>query len=145
MTVRRPWYFGPVVGAVTGLFILGVGSRIAMRQIALLSGAPGGFTVEGTITVLFMGVVSGVAGAVIRGLTTIGGRLSGLAGFAIFAIACVLIALRGLNPLDANRIYLFMPLIALYVLAVEVAWRRLPWMRRSNAPVSSTEPHLSGA
>jgi len=145
MLVRRPWYFGPVVGAVAGLVILGVGSRIAMRQIALQSGAPGGFTVEGTITVLFMGVVSGVAGGVIRGLTTVGGRLSGLTAFAVFGIACVLIALRGLNPLDANRIYLFMPLIALYVLAVEAAWRRLPWMRRLDTPVSSNEPNLSGA
>lgn len=145
MTDRRPWYFGPIVGAAVGLVILGAGSRVAMRQIAILSGASGAFTVEGTITVLLAGGASGVAGGIIRALTTIGGRLSTSARFLVFAAACTVIALRGLNPLDADRLLLFMPLIAAYVAAIEAAWRWLPWLRRSEPALSDVEPHMSGA
>ena len=123
--LRKRWLAGPMVGAVIGLVVLGAGGRVAMRGIALLDGTPGAFTVEGTITVLLLGAANGALGGAIRALLDLGGRLPTAARAALFALACLLLTLRGLKPLDASRLALFLPLVAVYVAAVELTWRRL--------------------
>ena len=124
--LRKRWLAGPLVGAAIGLPVLGAGGRVAMRGIALLDGVPGAFTVEGTITVLLLGAANGALGGAIRALLDLGGRLPLAARTALFALACLLLTLRGLRPLDAARLGLFLPLVAVYVAAVELTWRRLP-------------------
>jgi len=138
--IWRRWLAGPLVAAAIGLLVLGAGGRVAMRGIALLDGAPGAFTVEGTITVLLLGAASGALGGAIRALLDLGGRLPPAVRTALFALACLLLTLRGLRPLDANRLALFLPLVAAYVAAVELAWRRL-WRRApaaGDAPVAAS-------
>src|SRR5688572_13235226 len=61
MNVRQ-WLQGPLLGAAIGLPILGGGGRLAMRGIAVFTGAPGAFTAEGTLTVLLLGAASGFGG-----------------------------------------------------------------------------------
>ena len=126
MVPARPWYFGPLVGAIAGVVILGGGGRLAMRQIAVLQGAAGSWTFEGTLTVLLSGAASGAAGGVIRAITGIGGRVPPSLRFMLFAAACFFLTIRGLHPVDSRNLLLFMPLVALYVVVVELAWRRLP-------------------
>ena len=122
----HPWVFALVAGALSGLVILGVGGRVAMRLIGLHNGQPGGWSFGGTMTVIFMGVVSGVAGAAIRAAasTWLPRRLPDSAGTAVFAIACLLLTLRGLNPVDVPRLVFFLPLTIAYFVVFEMMWRR---------------------
>ena len=123
------WLFALAAGAVTGFIILGVGGRIAMRLFALHTGARPGLSLGGTTTVIVMGVVSGVAGAMIRAAAaaSLPRHLPAGIGSAIFAIACLLLTLRGLKPLDAARVTYFIPLTVGYIIAFELAWWR--WSR----------------
>ena len=114
------------MGAVLGLPILGIGSRIAMRFVALGTNRPGAFTVDGSLTVIFFGVVAGVAG---------GGIYAILARFLprraatrniIFGVIIVLLTLRGVAPATALTLSLFLPLTVAYAILLDVIWRRSP-------------------
>src|SRR5688500_16713226 len=74
---RRPWYlgrtaryllYGIILGVAAGTPILGIGSRIAMRFFALATSAASGFSLGGTMTVVFLGAVSGIGGGLIAAL-----------------------------------------------------------------------------
>ena len=134
---EQGWLFALAAGAAIGFIILGVGGRIAMRLIALHTGARPGISLGGTTTVIAMGVVSGVAGAMIRAAAeaSLPRHLSAGIGSAIFAIACLLLTLRGLKPVDAARVTYFMPLTAAYIIAFEVAWRRSTVLRHRAVTV----------
>ena len=123
---QHGWLFALAAGAVTGFIILGVGGRIAMRLFALHTGARPGLSLGGTTTVIVMGVVSGVAGAMIRAAAaaSLPRHLPAWIGSAIFAIACLLLTLRGLEPVDAARVAYFIPLTVAYIIAFELAWWR---------------------
>jgi hypothetical protein len=125
------WWFALAAGAVTGCVILGVGGRIAMRFFALHTGARPGFSLGGTITVIFMGVVSGVAGAAIRAAaaTWLPKRVPAWIGSVIFAMACMLLTLRGLKPVDAARLTYFLPCTVGYIIAFELLWWRWTVLR----------------
>ena len=103
---EQGWLFALAAGAVTGFIILGVGGRVAMRLFALHTGVRPGITLGGTTTVIVMGVVSGVVGAMIRAAAAaaLPRHLPAGIGSAIFAIACLLLTLRGLEPVDAARV-----------------------------------------
>jgi hypothetical protein len=123
MNVRQ-WLQGPLLGAVIGLPILGGGSRLAMRGIALSTGAPGAFTAEGTLTVLLLGAASGFAGGAIYAiLAALLPRKRSLRDM-IFAIVLCLLTLRGLNPVTMLSVVLFMPPVAIYGVLLEWAWHR---------------------
>jgi|GEM_PF-2153882 len=51
---------GALAGLITGLVVGGVGSRIAMRVVALIAGIPPEFTLGGTVGILFLGAFLGV-------------------------------------------------------------------------------------
>ena len=122
----HPWIFALGAGVATGLLILGVGGRVAMRLFGLHNGQPAGWTVGGTMTVIFMGVVSGVGGAAIRAAASswFPQRTPESVRTAVFAVACLLLTLRGLNPVDATRLVFFLPLTIAYVAVFEMMWRR---------------------
>ena len=125
------WLFALAAGAVTGFIILGVGGRIAMRLFALHTGARPGISLGGTTTVIVMGVMSGVVGAMIRAAAaaSLPRYLPAGIGSAIFAIACLLLTLRGLKPLDAARVTYFIPLTVAYIIAFELTWWRRTVLR----------------
>ncbi|HEX6049983.1 MAG TPA: hypothetical protein VFZ21_11970 [Gemmatimonadaceae bacterium] len=114
-----------------------------MRFFAAHQGQTTSWTVGGTLAVFAMGAVSGIGGAAIRAATAtwLPRRTPDVVGTAIFAIACLLLTLRGLNPVDAVRLAYFLPLTIAFALVFEMLWRRRP---RATADRGSTAPAVVG-
>lgn len=122
--MHNPWVFGPVMGAVLGLPILGIGSRIAMRIVAVGSNSPGAFTLEGSLTVIFFGVVAGLAGGAIYAiLARFLPRRTAIRSM-VFGVIIVLLTLRGVSPATPFTLSLFLPLTVAYAVLLDVIWRR---------------------
>ena len=114
-------------GIGLGTLILGLGGRVAMWIIAESTTGTSGFTLGGTATVLLLGLVSGVAGALIlvvarhffwrrRPVTTI-----------LFWAALTFLTLRGLRPVDQLRLVAFVPIVVLFgVLLQALTFRYRP-------------------
>lgn len=123
-----------LLGVASGALILGIGGRIAMRGIAVMSGGMPGFSWGGTMTVILLGALSGLAGAVVlMGVRAMLPRRPALRGTIYWAFL-ILVALRGLNPVDPQRLLLFMPLIVLYGITLQVLSCRVA---RVSEPLSS--------
>lgn len=132
----RDWLVAALLGTVIGAVVLGIGGRAAMRGIALLSGAPPGFSVGGTATVVLLGALLGLAGSVVFiGLRWLVPKRRVIRA-VLFWVFLVLVTLRGLHPVDAQRLALFTPLVLVYGMMLQVVWCRLARPRR--AP--SSEP-----
>jgi len=115
-----------VVGAGVGLLVLGIGGRMAMRGIAFLSGAPPSFSFGGSLRVVLLGTLAGlVGGLILLGLRTFL-RNRWLIQTLLFYVIIVLITLRGLRPVDSQRLMLFVPLVLVYGFLVRILtrWRR---------------------
>ncbi|MBC7834946.1 MAG: hypothetical protein H7Y88_07575 [Phycisphaerales bacterium] len=112
------------MGIALGLPILGIGGRIAMRVISHATNIAPGFSLGGTMTVVFMGAVSGAAGGLIYAVLArfLPNRL--VVRAALFGIILVLLTLRGLSPASALSVSLFLPLTLLYGGLMDFAWRR---------------------
>jgi uncharacterized membrane protein YqgA involved in biofilm formation len=123
----RPWVVAIVVGAVAGAIVLGVGSRLAMRGITLLEDRPREWSVGGTLRVVGFGALFGTIAVLLRAILAVvpSRRLSERARVVVFALLCLALAVLGLTPLTVNRLALFLPVIALYVVALEIGWRSL--------------------
>ena len=129
---RHDWLQGVLLGAAFGTVVLGVGSRWAMHEMALLQGQPGGFTAGGTMTVIFMGAVSGVVGALALLATRTWLRAHRLTRSVIYWAFLIAISLRGLKPIDADRLLLFMPFVLLYGAGLQYAACRRAERRRAE-------------
>lgn len=101
-------------GAVIGVAVLGVGGRVVMRVIAEANGTAPAFTVGGTVTVVSLGAVSGLAGALLLLVARTAAWRWPPVPTLLFHAALVLLTLRGLRPLDAQRLLLFMPLVVAF-------------------------------
>lgn len=126
----RDWLAGILLGSVVGTVILGVGGRVAMRVFAIATNVPGGFSLGGSTTVIFLGAVSGAAGGLLLVLSR---RLLPTRRFwrtTLFWGLCLAIALRGLQPVDTLRLAVFLPVIALFAAALQVVWCRVYLPRR---------------
>jgi len=55
---------GLLSGALAGL-VAGVGARLAMRLVAVAGGVPPGFGIPGTLTILFVALLYGIAGGLL--------------------------------------------------------------------------------
>lgn len=133
----RDWLIGILPGSGIGAVVLGIGGRVAMRGIALLSGAASGFSFGGTATVILLGALSGLAGAIVFvGLCWLLPRQR-VARVLLFWLFLVLVTLRGLRPVDLQRLALFMPLVLTYGLILHVTWCRATRRRhvRASAPL----------
>lgn len=137
----RNWMIGILIGGLTGLVVLGVGGRLAMRAIALQERPSAAFTVSGTITVLLLGVVSGIAGGLIHVLL-----FRFLPHFhwlrrALFGGLLLLITLRGLSGTATTlSLALFLPLVVVYALIVAGLLERrarTEWQTDNSAVVES--------
>lgn len=124
---RNAWLSAALVGAVLGGIVLGVGGRLAMRGIAIWQNGPRTWSVEGTITVVGLGIACGLIGGLARAAIArwLPRRLPAWTQPTLFAIVYTALGLRVLSPLDVPRLVLFLPVTAIYLLAVERGWRRI--------------------
>ena len=136
----RDWLSLIVVGAVIGMLSLGIGGRIAMRIIALTAGAPPGWSVGGTITVVALGAASGALGAVIRLFSAWVVPGPRWAETVVFAFALALLTLRGLRPVQALPLALFASLVAAYGVMLETLWVRQGSSRAPRLAADATAP-----
>jgi len=119
-----------VLGAATGALCLGVGGRLAMHAFALATARSGGFTLRGSLNVVFAGAIAGAIGAVLlaaieRFLTQ---RLW-LRGM-LFGVVCYVIATPGFRPPRPLVFALFAPAFLAYGAVLAVAWERFVRSRR---------------
>jgi hypothetical protein len=121
---RSPWAFGPMLGIALGLPVLGGGGRIAMRVIAHATNVAPSFSIEGTITVLLMGAVSGAAGGLIYAVLARLLPTRQIARALAFAAVLILLTLRGTSPSTPVTLSLFLPVMLVYGTLFHVAWQR---------------------
>ncbi len=134
----RDWLRYSLIGAGVGAVVLGIGGRLAMRGIAVLSGAPPSFTFGGSLRVVLMGALSGLGGAWILKVLRFFLARRWLIQTLLFYAIIVLITLRGLKPVDSQRLVLFLPVVLLYAFLVRVLTRR-----RRTLPAETTVQELS--
>ena len=101
-----------------------------MRGITLWEGRARQFTIAGTLNVIGFGAMFGVAAATLRAALDAAGNhwrtrhLSRQVRSAIFAVTCLALAIVVLTPLTVHRLVLFPPVVALFLFAIEMCWRR---------------------
>lgn len=105
-----------------GLVILGIGSRLLMRVVALMQGIPPGWTLGGTMTVVFLGAVSGLAAGLIYSLLR---RFVAKAWLrtTFFIVICGLVSWRGVDGVPPVQQAMFMTLAFVYLVIVDVMGR----------------------
>jgi hypothetical protein len=114
------------------MIILGIGGRLAMRVIALQERTAAAFTVQGTITVVLLGIVSGITGGVVQILLLRFLPHAHWVRRALFATFLLLITLRGLRPANTLSLSLFLPLVLVYgVLVAALLERRASQVGRT--------------
>ena len=118
------WLRGPLLGAAVGIPVLGVGGRVVMRAIAVLTNAPSGLTLSGTFTVIAAGAASGIGGGLIYALLARLFPRHRVLRATLFATALALLTARGLNPVRPLPLALFLPLVVIYGVGFELAWHR---------------------
>jgi hypothetical protein len=130
-----------LVGALIGLAILGVGGRLAMSAIAISAGQRPAYSFGGTMTVVFLGAVSGLAGAAIallcRWLAMRFAARWPWIQYAVFAAALMLVTARGLRGTPSSAQWSFYVLVALYGLALALLMsrrQRVPPSTQSQRP-----------
>jgi hypothetical protein len=124
--VSVPWRRALVTvgyGAALGALILGIGGRIAMRVVATSTTGTSGFSLGGTLTVVFLGAASGAVAGVILSITRALLWRWPAARAIAFWLVLVAITLRGLRPLDPLRVALFVPLVLLLGVLLSVLTR----------------------
>ena len=133
----RRWLSGLAWGALCGAVVLGVGGRVAMRGVALVQEWTPYFTVEGSITVVVMGTLAGVAGAAIALVIASVPRLSGLARTVVYCAAAALLTWRILQPVDRDRVMMFAPVTIVYSVVLLMGFARPPVrLRRARASMA---------
>ena len=142
MTPRRNhWVLVPLLGAGLGVLILGIGGRVAMRGIAHATNVAPAFTLSGTMTVVGLGALSGLAGGLIYAVLARFLAHRALLRSLLFGVILVLITLRGLSPATALSISWFMPLVLLYGALIDYAYRR----RFTSPPEVHLQPRVDEA
>lgn len=122
-----------LLGVAIGTIVLGVGGRISMRALAHVQGQTPGFSLGGSATVVFLGAVFGLAGGLWFAVLRRALQGHRIVRGAIFWTVLVAATLAGLNPVNAPRLALFMPLVFVYGVALQVIWCRW-YSGRLHAP-----------
>ena len=130
ITHIRRFALAVVLGAATGALCLGVGGRLAMHGFALATTRSAGFTVRGSLNVVFAGAIAGAIGglllAVIERFLTQRLWLRGV----LFGVVCYLIATPGFRPPRPLVFALFAPAFLAYGVVLALAWDRFVGSRR---------------
>src|SRR5437762_9423837 len=111
-----------VAGAASGTLCLGVGGRLAMHAFALATAQSAGFTVRGSLNVVFAGAIAGAIGglllAAIQRFLTQRLWLRGV----LFGVVCYLIAIPGFRPPQPLVFALFAPAFLVYGVVLALTW-----------------------
>ena len=116
-------------GMGLGAVVLGMGGRVAMRVVAEATTGSGGFSIGGTLTVVFLGLAGGALGALILLVARTLLRRWPPAPSLLYWSLLLAITLRGLRPVDQLRLLLFLPLVAVFGILLQ--WRT--WQYRQPA------------
>lgn len=108
-----------ILGTLLGIFVLGVGGRTIMRIIAHWEGRVPVFTVTGTLTIVFVATMGGLAAGIVHGLLRkfIPSRPARLTSFLALCIAFTWYAEKELLPRPRMT---FIGLIVVYAIFLEV-------------------------
>ena len=128
----RDWSVGVIAGAALGAVFLGIGSRVGMRAIALAQGGAGAFTVEGTITVVALGAVSGAIVALIFLVARVLFPSRRALRVLFFWTVTLAIVLRGLDPVTPLTLAIFVPLFLAHGSLLNMYWCRFHMSRRNR-------------
>ena len=109
-----------LVGALAGAVLLGGGTRIAMRGVALIERRVPTWTLTGTLQVMMYGALFGLGFALLWAL--VGRRLPGnrVVRGLLFGVLATALASPGLTPRRLSTLLLFMPWFLLYGGAMSV-------------------------
>ena len=136
---RRPrladWRATLGVGALLGAVVLGIGSRIGMRIVAVAQGGTGAFTIEGTLTVVMFGAITGVVVAIIflASRTAFPNHRPGRV--LLFWALLTAFVLRGISPLTWLTFTAFAPLFLVHGGLLTLYWCRLRLRGTDGLPV----------
>jgi hypothetical protein len=129
----RPWLRDALrtlaAGAVIGLIVLGLGGRLAMAAIQLQTTGDSNWSFGGSMTVVFLGGVSGLAGAAMFIVSQWAARRVGAptwGGYLLLALLLLLVTMRGLRGAAPAGAFYFYPLVALYGALLVTASRLVP-------------------
>ena len=119
----RTWL---IRGALVGLVVLGIGGRLLMRVVAHMEHRTQFlFTVEGTLTVVFAGTVSGLFAGLIYYLARRFLRQPWVRT-VVFVVICELVTWRGVHGLLPVPQLMFMALSLVYLAIIDTMGRRRP-------------------
>jgi len=122
-----------LLGIVTGALFLGVGGRLAMHGFALATAQSAGFTLRGSLNVVFAGAIAGaIGGFVLAAIDRFLPHRRPLRGVA-FAALCYLIATPGFRPRQPLVFALFAPVFLAYGVVLVLAWEHFIRSRSLNA------------
>ena len=112
-------------GALVGLVVLGIGGRLLMRVVAHMEHRPVFvFTIEGTLTVVLAGALSGLLAGFIYYLVRRFIRKRWLRT-ATFVAICELVVWRGVHALLPVPQLMFMTLALIYLAIIDTMGRRV--------------------
>jgi hypothetical protein len=141
----RPVLQTLLAGTLLGLLILGVGGRLAMAAIQADMGASPSFSLGGTSTVIFLGALSGLAGA---GIALVSGAIQrrvlprqSWLRHALFAALLFLVTMRGLRGTPSAGWWYFYLLVAMYFGAMILRERREEGRERKQGSGREAPPH----
>ena len=127
----RPWVRDSLralgIGAIAGLIVLGVGGRLVMAAIQIQTTGDSSWSLGGSVTVIFLGAVSGLAGAALALVAEVVARklrAPAWVGYVLLAALLFLVTMRGLRGSPEIATRYFYPLVAIYGLLFIVARRR---------------------
>jgi hypothetical protein len=115
-----------------------------MRAVAVVNGAAGSFTLQGTITVVLLGALCGAIVAAIFLLARILFPRRRWARVAFFWVIIIAVALRGISPLTVANAVIFLPLFIAHGTLLNLYWCRV-YLRGRAYRISflGTNPGLS--
>ena len=118
-TLTRSILRSALTGAAIGLVVLGIGGRFIMRIIAHWEGRAPVLTPSGTLTVVMMGALAGLAGGVVHGLIR---RFIPRTAIRVvlFMVICVAFTYRAVNALLPRPRLTFVALTLAYVAVLEL-------------------------
>lgn len=135
-THLRRFTIALLLGAITGALFLGVGGRLAMHAFALATARSAGFTLGGSLNVVWAGAIAGVIGGLLLVLIERFMPQRLWPRGVLFATICYLISTPGFRPPRPLVFALFAPAFLAYGVIMEVAWERIVRSRRLTSACS---------